>query len=161
MEIMNIDGFTDYLIFPDGKVYSNKTHKFLSPNSDNNGYLRISFKHNKKISTYRIHRLVALHYIPNPDNLPCVDHINGNKIDNRIKNLRWVSYEDNSKNMTICRSNTGHQGVSYVRQKDIFVAYTNINNKQYRKYFKNLEDAVAWRKEMVEKYYNRPQVQSS
>jgi len=160
MEIMKIEGYTDYLIFPDGKIYSNKTHKFLSTNSDNNGYLRISFKHNKKINTYRIHRLVALHYLPNPNNLPCVDHINGNKIDNRIKNLRWVSNQDNSRNITICRSNTGYQGITK-NKRGYYTVGVYINGKRVGNSFKDIKDALTWRKEMVDKYYNRPQIQSS
>ena len=156
---MNIDGFTDYLIFPDGKVYSNKTHKFLSANPDNNGYLRISFKHNKKISTYRIHRLVALHYLPNPDNLPCVDHINGNKIDNTIKNLRWVSNQDNSRNITICRSNTGYQGITK-NKRGYYTTGVYINGKRIGNSFKDIEDALTWRRERVDKYYNRPVIRT-
>lgn len=46
----------------------------------------------------RIHRLVAEIYIPNPDNKPCIDHINGDKHDNRACNLRWVTYSENMMN---------------------------------------------------------------
>ncbi|GHU18097.1 hypothetical protein FACS189472_05920 [Alphaproteobacteria bacterium] len=48
--------------------------------------------------TYCKHVVVATQWIPNPDDLPCVDHINHQRDDNHIENLRWVSYSDNSKN---------------------------------------------------------------
>ena len=58
------------------------------------GYITVQL--NRK--TYYKHRLIALQWIPNPDNLTQVDHINHNRIDNRIENLRWVSVQMNAKN---------------------------------------------------------------
>lgn len=46
----------------------------------------------------RIHRIVAELFVPNPDNKPCVDHINGDRHDNRAVNLRWVTYKENNEN---------------------------------------------------------------
>lgn len=60
------------------------------------GYVECSL--NRK--TYRKHRIIGQQFIPNPNNLPQIDHINGNRSDNRLENLRWVSVSDNQRNKT-------------------------------------------------------------
>ena len=73
------------------KGYRLKKESILQPNVSHNGYLCVCLSNNNKVSCFRINRLVAQEFMPNPDNLPTVDHINRNKIDNRIENLRWAS----------------------------------------------------------------------
>ena len=63
----------------------------------NNDYVRV--KLNGRICSY--HRILARHFIPNPDNLPQVDHIDRNKTNNSIENLRWVSAGENLRNRTM------------------------------------------------------------
>ena len=58
------------------------------------GYVRVSL--NQK--SYNKHRLIALQWIPNPNNLPCIDHINHVRTDNRLENLRWCTNEENANN---------------------------------------------------------------
>lgn len=65
-------------------------------NTNQRGYI---FKQIKG-KCYYIHRLVAMAYIPNPDNKPEVDHINNNRADNRVENLRWVTAKENSRHIT-------------------------------------------------------------
>lgn len=63
-----------------------------------NGYMYVSLCKDGKPKSYLVHRLVAEAFIPNPENKPCVDHINGIRTDCRVENLRWVTHEENCAN---------------------------------------------------------------
>jgi len=106
---MEIVGFPDYLIYNDGRVWSKKYKKFLKQKKDN--YYRIGiFNSNKKRKFKMIHRLIAEHYIPNPENKSEVDHINRDPSDNRLENLRWVDRQENIENRGTFKNNTsGHK----------------------------------------------------
>ena len=66
------------------------------PNS--NGYLRAMLYKNGQRKLHLVHRLVANAFIPNPNNLPCIDHINTLRDDNRVANLRWCTRKENANN---------------------------------------------------------------
>jgi hypothetical protein len=70
--------------------------RLLTP-FDNDGYLRIGFRQQGKLKNHLIHVLVAKAFIPNPNNLPQVNHKDGNKHNNLVSNLEWISNSDNVK----------------------------------------------------------------
>ena len=72
--------------------------KIMKPKIGKNGYYEISLMKNGKHKSHIIHRLVAKAFIPNPENKPCIDHINTNRFDNRIENLRWCTQKENLNN---------------------------------------------------------------
>lgn len=79
---------------------------------DGGGYYIYPIEYNDFRKTKRIHRLVGEVFIPNPDNLPQLDHINGKRDDNRIENLRWCSRSQNQHNKGLQKNNkSGFKGV--------------------------------------------------
>lgn len=91
----DIPGYENlYQISSLGRVKSLKRNKLLTPyRPSQKGYSQVFLGRG---NMYRIHRLVAMAFIPNPDNKPCIDHINGDRLDNRVENLRWVTYSENN-----------------------------------------------------------------
>lgn len=92
-----IKGYEHLLISRAGKVWTTTYNRELHPILTNRGYLRVNLSKDKTVKKAHIHRLVAEAFIPNPDNLPQVDHIDGNKLNNTVENLQWISPSDNTK----------------------------------------------------------------
>lgn len=72
--------------------------RILKPCNDKEGYKNIVLCINQKRKTFRLHRLVAIAFIPNPDNLPEIDHIDGDRTNNHLDNLRWSTRKANANN---------------------------------------------------------------
>ena len=90
----------DYLIYPDGKIWSKKSNKFLIPQKAGRGYFRVGLSIDGKVKCYYVHRLVAEVFVPNPNNYPQVNHIDENKENNNYQNLEWVTVQQNANHAT-------------------------------------------------------------
>ena len=92
-EWRSVKGFDDYEVSNKGRIRSIKYRKpFIHKERLNmDGYVKATFRKNGKAYDRRVHRVVALAFIDNPDNLETVNHINGVKTDNRVENLEWMN----------------------------------------------------------------------
>ena len=89
---------TDYMIYADGRIYSLKSNKFLkfrTSKNKNNDYDYVTLYDDGSDYQISVHRMVAITFIPNPENKPEVNHKDGNKHNNDISNLEWVSKSEN------------------------------------------------------------------
>ncbi len=80
----------------DGRVFTVKSRRFLTLHT-NGAYYRVTIYFPDGLKNFYVHRLVASKYIPNPDNLPCVNHKDGNKLNNHKDNLEWCTHRENSQ----------------------------------------------------------------
>ena len=91
----NIPGFEDYSVSKCGKVKSNRRNRLLSIITRRDGYKELGIRKDKKKYVMLVHRLVAMTYIPNPDNKPCVNHLDSDRGNNSLENLEWCTYKEN------------------------------------------------------------------
>ena len=130
----NIKGYENYEIDCWGNVWNKKYKKFLKPYV-NKGYLKVSLYKDSKRKHFLVHRLIALHFIENPDNLDFVDHIDRDKLNNDLDNLRWVTLSQNNRNRD-CK------GFTWNKQHKKWHAKYSLNNKRiYIGYYEKEEDA--------------------
>lgn len=93
-----IEGFDNYQISNLGRVKNIKFDRYVKPLVGNRGYVHVNLYKDGKIKRLSLHRLIAIAFIPNPENKPCIDHINTDRSDNRIDNLRWATQKENHNN---------------------------------------------------------------
>lgn len=97
MLIADVKGFDNYIVYSDGTIFSKKRKRFLNGGLDTDGYRQLVLCQDGKRATKKFHRLVAEHFLDNPDNLPVVNHKDGCKENNDVSNLEWCTISHNTK----------------------------------------------------------------
>jgi len=132
-----IDGYEDYFVSNLGRVKSTKNNKikYLKLILNGCGYYQVGLFQNGKSKSISVHRLIAEAFIDNLNNHPYVDHIDGNKLNNNLDNLRWVTHQENL-------FNTKAKGYCWDKKAKKWRSYIMISNKiRHLGYFDNEEDA--------------------
>lgn len=128
----HINSLPDYEIYEDGRVYSIKRSKFLKVGFNAKGYIKVNLCVNGIKMTKLIHRLLAEAFIDNPLNKPQVNHINGVKTDNKLKNLEWCTnsenqshaYNNSLKKVTLKQSEAGRRNLKNWHSKQKVLSST-------------------------------------
>jgi hypothetical protein len=108
----------------------------LKPIKDSYGYLSVDLSKNRLAKRIKIHRLVALAFIPNYKNKPIINHINGIKTDNITKNLEWCTYSENtihSYKIGLMNANGTNNGRCKLTEKQVLEIRKNSENLSQRK----------------------------
>lgn len=120
---------TNYSVNEEGKVKNDITDKELSPRVQQ-GYKHVTIYINKKPKSCRVHRLVATAFIPNIENKPYVNHLNGIRSDNRMENLEWVTPSENTQHAVdigLFKPTREKQVVQYSLNGDKIAIYRSIS----------------------------------
>ena len=141
-----IDGFENYAISDKGKIYNLKFKKEIRSHIRGR-YIICVLPSNQGQKSFLVSRLVAMHFLENPENKPCVDHINNDKFNNDVKNLRWSTHAENLMNKTKHKNSCSqYKGVNIVfNKKNIpkYNAYIRIDKiKKHLGSFKTEAEAA-------------------
>jgi hypothetical protein len=144
-EWRKIEGFEQYEVSSEGRVRSLK-RGVVRPAPDRGGYLTCSLWKDGKGHAKMIHRLVALTFISQIEGKPLVDHINRNKLDNTVSNLRWSDRSEQNINRIMPSSNTKEKFIYKLSDSAYRV---RIPRNAIDKSFNTLEEAVGFRDSLV------------
>ena len=140
-EWRKIEGYDNYSISNFGRVRNDKTKKIRKTYINKEGYSTLNLSNNGVLKKFSIHRLVGLAFIPNLENLQQIHHIDKNRSNNNISNLKWVNNIENSqsinKNINIGGTYKGNR--TYFSQIDYY-------GKRYCHWNKDKEICEEWLK---------------
>lgn len=126
--------------------YKHRNKTCVQPYTNNKGYSCIHMYKNSKMHKFQIHRLIAISFITNPNNLPEVNHIDGNILNNSISNLEWCTHQynmqhawDTGLHTNRCVNASGkrkgstsnYKGISWSNERQRWCAYVTFNKKRH------------------------------
>lgn len=124
-----IENYENYSVSTFGQVRNNATGRILKGHDINGkGRLNVSLCKNGIVKEFLIYRLVAIAFIPNPEDKPEIDHINNDLSNNKIENLRWATRQENSRNTKVRSDNaSGVKGVYWDKRNKKWDASIRID----------------------------------
>lgn len=149
-EWKEIIGFPDYLVSNLGKIKKKNKDKEIGSFNKSTGYMTCVLIKDKIYYPKYIHRLVAENFIDNTNNLPTVDHINRDRTDNTVTNLRWASWETQSYNKEERIGITGCKYITKTPNNTFRFSITRKNLTYKSPTFKTLQEAIDFRNAFLE-----------
>ena len=141
-----IPGFEMYSIDYDGNVWSKYSNKILKAQKTNKGYTQVGLYKNRKCHTLQIHRIMAITFLPNFHNKLFVNHINKNRSDNHLWNLRWATDSEQHINLKSISVYKNGYIIQIIRDEKIIV------NKYYPIHNYSIEQIIAIRDEFYKAF---------
>lgn len=117
--MVKINDYENYEINKEGNIFSLKRDKYLKYSIQKSGYKYVYLCKNGKQKAFLLHRLIALNFLPNPENLPEINHIDGNKLNNDLNNLEWVTRSQNQKHAYLNKLNHCNYGGEHHNSKKV------------------------------------------
>ena len=117
-----------------------KPEIILSPKNNGTGYFMVCLYKNKTHKYYLIHRIVALTFIPNPNSLPCVNHKDEDKTNNKVDNLEWCDHKYNSNYNGVLKKRSQRMKENGIYEKNAlkrrkYPDTVGLDEKEYRNYY--------------------------
>jgi len=153
----NIKNYETYGINKIGEIKDLRTGKIMSQYTEPQGYQKINLRNPDGSNCFLVHRLVAIQFIKKEDNKLEVDHIDRNKSNNNVENLRWADDYEQSDNRGIFKNNkTGHKYIWFENSCNSYVFCFTRNKKTHRKRFNSkkftLEDVVKYKEDYIKNH---------
>ena len=145
----------EYEVSTLGNVRRIGSDKVLKPGIGTGGYYYVNLSKNGKRQNKLIRRLVAIAFIPNPDDKPFIDHIDNNRKNNNVNNLRWCTSSENQHNTAKQYNNTsGFKGVCFDKRSQKYLATIKLNGKHIHiGLFKTAEEAFEAYKQKADELH--------